>query len=117
MKEKDLVPFKTALEKFFKEKDWSKKIKGYQIIGNWENLAGKEIAKSSRPIKIQDQCLFLAVKSNVWANELNLRKGELIEKIKEMLKTDVDLSYLSVLKQEQLESLIACIRYRIDQKD
>jgi len=23
----------------------------------------------------------LAVKSNVWANELNLRKGELIEKI------------------------------------
>ncbi len=81
MKEKDIVPFKTALEKFFKEKDWSKKIKGYQTISNWENLAGKEIAQASQPIKIQDQCLFLAVKSNVWANELNLRKGELIEKI------------------------------------
>ncbi len=81
MKEKDIVPFKTALEKFLKEKKWSKKIKGYQIINNWENLAGKEIAQSSQPIKIQDKCLFLAVKSNVWANELNLRKGELIEKI------------------------------------
>ena len=81
MKKKDIVPFKTALEKFFKETDWSKKIKGYQIISNWENLAGKEIAQSSQPIKIQDQCLFLAVKSNVWANELNLRKGELIQKI------------------------------------
>ena len=81
MKKKDIVPFKTALEKFLKEKKWSKKIKGYQIINNWENLAGKEIAQSSHPIKIQDKCLFLAVKSNVWANELNLRKGELIEKI------------------------------------
>jgi len=80
MKKKDIVPFKTALENFLKEKKWSKKIKGYQIISNWENLAGKEIALSSQPIKIQDKCLFLAVKSNVWANELNLRKGELIEK-------------------------------------
>ncbi len=81
MKKKEIIPFKQALEEYFKEKKWSKKIKGYQIISNWENLAGKEIAQSSQPIKIQDRCLFLAVKSNVWANELNLRKGELIEKI------------------------------------
>jgi len=81
MKKKEIIPLKQALEEFFKEKKWSKKIKGYQIISNWENLAGKEIARSSQPIKIQDKCLFLAVKSNVWANELNLRKGELIEKI------------------------------------
>jgi len=81
MKKKDIIPFKTALEKFLKEKKWSKKIKGYQIISNWENLVGKKLAQSSQPIKIQDKCLFLAVKSNVWANELNLRKGEIVEKI------------------------------------
>ena len=81
MKKKDIVPFKAALDNFLKEKKWSKKIKGYQIVSNWENLAGKEIARSSQPIKIQDNCLFLAVKSNVWANELNLRKGEFIQKI------------------------------------
>ena len=81
MKKKDIIPFKAALENFLKEKKWSKKIKGYQIINNWENLVEKEIAQASQPIKIQDKCLFLAVKSNVWANELNLRKGELIEKI------------------------------------
>lgn len=51
------------------------------------------------------------------SRELCMKKEKLIEKIKEILKTDVDLSYLSVLKQEQLETLIACIRYRIDQKD
>ena len=46
-----------------------------------------------------------------------MKKEKLIEKIKEMLQTDADLNYLSVLKQEELETLIACIRYRIDQKD
>ncbi len=46
-----------------------------------------------------------------------MKKEKLIEKIKEMLKTDLDLSFLAVLKQEEIESLIACIRYRIDQKD
>ena len=46
-----------------------------------------------------------------------MKKEKLIEKIKEILKTDSDLSYLSTLKQEELENLIACIRYRIDQKD
>ena len=46
-----------------------------------------------------------------------MKKENLIKKIKEILKTDFDLSYLSVLKQEELENLIACIRYRIDQKD
>jgi hypothetical protein len=46
-----------------------------------------------------------------------MKKEKLIEIIKEILQTDLDLSYLSVLKQEELENLIACIRYRIDQRD
>jgi hypothetical protein len=49
--------------------------------------------------------------------ESGMKKEKLVEKISTILKTDVDLSYLSVLKQEELEKLIACIRYRIDQKD
>jgi hypothetical protein len=49
--------------------------------------------------------------------ESDMKKEKLIEKIKEILKTDIDLTYLSVLKQEDLENLIACIRYRVDQKD
>ena len=81
MKKNDIVPLKLILEKLLKDKKWSKKIKGYQIIHDWENLVGKEISQSSQPIKIQDKSLFLAVKNNVWANELNLRKGEIIRKI------------------------------------
>jgi predicted nucleic acid-binding Zn ribbon protein len=81
MKNKNTTPLKEALEDFFKEKKWGTKIKGYQIISHWGDLVAREVAQNSQPIKIQNQCLFLSVKSNVWANELNLRKGEIIQKI------------------------------------
>jgi predicted nucleic acid-binding Zn ribbon protein len=81
MKNKNTIPLKEALEDFLKEKKWGIKIKGYQITSHWGDLVAREIAQNSQPIKIQNQCLFLSVKSNAWANELNLRKGEIIQKI------------------------------------
>ena len=44
-----------------------------------------------------------------------MRKAELIKKIGEILKTDLDLNFLAILKKEELETLIACIRDRVDQ--
>ncbi len=46
-----------------------------------------------------------------------MKKEKLVEKISEILKTDVELSYLSVLKQEDFFQAEDGIRYRIDQKD
>jgi hypothetical protein len=44
-----------------------------------------------------------------------MTKEELIKKIGEILKTGVDLNFLAILKVEELETLIACIRDRVDQ--
>jgi len=44
-----------------------------------------------------------------------MTKDKLIEKIKQILKTDFDLDFLSGLRREELETLIACIRDRVDQ--
>ncbi len=44
-----------------------------------------------------------------------MTKEELVEKIKELLKTDNDLDFLSELKEKELERLVACIRDRVDQ--
>jgi hypothetical protein len=43
-----------------------------------------------------------------------MTKDELIEIIKGILKTDIDLNFLLQLKERELETLIACIRGRID---
>jgi hypothetical protein len=47
--------------------------------------------------------------------EANMPKEELVEKIRELLKTDNNLNFLLELKKEDLESLVACIRDRVDQ--
>jgi len=42
-------------------------------------------------------------------------KGEVIKKIGEILKTDFDFDFLEILRVEDLETLIACVRDRVDQ--
>ena len=44
-----------------------------------------------------------------------MTREKLVEKIKELLKTDNDLNFLLVLKKGDLEKLLACIRDRVDQ--
>lgn len=43
-----------------------------------------------------------------------MTKEKLVEKIKEILKTDMELQFLLDLKTEEIETLVACIRDRID---
>ncbi|MDY7035234.1 MAG: hypothetical protein SV375_03585 [Thermodesulfobacteriota bacterium] len=43
-----------------------------------------------------------------------MTKEKLIEKIKEILRTDIDMEFLLELKKKDLETLIACIRDRVD---
>ncbi len=41
-------------------------------------------------------------------------KAKLLEIIVRLLETDVDLSFLVGLSREEIETLIACIRNRLD---
>ena len=43
-----------------------------------------------------------------------MNKEKLVEKIKELLRTDMDLRFLLELKKEEIETLVACIRDRVD---
>ena len=43
-----------------------------------------------------------------------MTKEKLIEIIKKILNTDADLSFLMQLKVKELETLVACIRERVD---
>jgi hypothetical protein len=45
-----------------------------------------------------------------------MTKEKLVEKIKELLKTDNELNFLFELKEPELETLVACIRDRVDRK-
>jgi len=44
-----------------------------------------------------------------------MTKEKLVEKIKELLRTDRNLSFLLQLEKKEIEKLLACIRDRVDQ--
>ena len=44
-----------------------------------------------------------------------MKKDKLVDKIKELLKTDLNLDFLLELKKEEIEKLVASIRDRLDQ--
>ena len=43
-----------------------------------------------------------------------MTERKLVEKIRQLLKTDIDLNFLLILEEEELERLVACIRDRVD---
>ena len=45
-----------------------------------------------------------------------MTKEDLVDLLKKILKTDASLDFLSKLEPEEIETLIACIRDRIEQK-
>jgi hypothetical protein len=42
-------------------------------------------------------------------------KEKLLEIIEDLLKADIDLSFLVKLEKDELETLVACIRDRVEQ--
>lgn len=66
------------IQAYLKERNWIQRIKGYNIFDSWEEFIPKQIAKNAKPIKIQDNTLFIRVKNHVWANEIRIRRGEII---------------------------------------
>ena len=45
----------------------------------------------------------------------NLNKEKLVDILSGLLLTDIDLSFLLQLETEEIETLVACVRERVDQ--
>jgi hypothetical protein len=46
--------------------------------------------------------------------EKNVSKEKLIAILQTVLQTDIDLSFLLALKKTEIETLVACVRNRVD---
>lgn len=77
------------IHSYLKNRNWMQRIEGYNILQSWEEVVPEKISRNTKPIKIQNNTLFIRVKNHVWANELKIRKGEIMNLINQ--KTGKDL--------------------------
>ncbi len=77
------------IHSYLKERNWTQRIDGYHIFQSWEDMVSNKIAMNAKPIKIQNNVLFMRVKNHVWANELKIRKGEIMNQINQKIGRDL----------------------------
>jgi hypothetical protein len=67
----------------------NKGIEQAKAIAFWDDIVGDNIAKNARPFRVRKGILYVAVKSSVWASELQMMEPEIRKKINEYLNNDV----------------------------
>ncbi len=78
MRQKKFEPISNVLSNYLKALGIDKKINETRLIGAWESVVGKMIAKSTTQIDIRNGVLEVHIRSSVIKNELLLLKEGLI---------------------------------------
>lgn len=56
-------------------------VERHEVFREWEERVGAEIARVSRPHRVDGDTLIVKVTHSAWINELSLRQAELLERL------------------------------------
>jgi predicted nucleic acid-binding Zn ribbon protein len=73
--------FGAVLERIMKQRGWQKPAAEATVFGAWEKVVGADIAKHSRPIKLEGGVLTVEAESTAWATQLRLLAAKLLKSI------------------------------------
>ena len=69
------------LARVLKRKGLAPKLEAVSVLTEWGSLVGPAIAAVTRPERVSDGVLFVAVANSPWMMELNLMKAELMKRV------------------------------------
>jgi len=71
--------FGAVLARMLKQRGWEKPKAEATVFSNWEKCVGEDIAKHSRPLKLDDDGkLTVEAESTAWATQLRMLTGKLL---------------------------------------
>ncbi len=89
MKEIFPIHIGEIIDSYLRKRHWLERMNGYDILQSWEDILPPKIAVNTKPVKIQNHLLFIRVKNHIWANELKIRKGEIVHMINRKAGDDI----------------------------
>ncbi|MCS7300349.1 MAG: DUF721 domain-containing protein [Fimbriimonadales bacterium] len=72
-----------ALRSLLQKLGIDRQFRTYDALAHWSDLVGKQIAAVARPLRVDGETLWIAVKSHAWAQELNFQKGTILQRLNE----------------------------------
>lgn len=73
--------FGAVLQRLMKQRGWEKPKAEATVFGAWEKVVGEDIAKHSRPVKLDDGVLTVEAESTAWATQLRMLAASLLRSI------------------------------------
>ena len=73
--------FGAVLERLMKARGWEKPKAEATVFGAWEKVVGADIAKHSRPVKLDAGVLTVEAESTAWATQLRMLAATLLRSI------------------------------------
>lgn len=59
----------------------SRRYYGWQIVANWEQIAGEQVARVSKAVRFEDGVLYVAVAGDAWRQELAMQTDTIMANI------------------------------------
>jgi predicted nucleic acid-binding Zn ribbon protein len=78
---RDPQPFGAILARLVKARGWQQPAAEATVFGAWERVVGPDVAKHSRPLKLEGGELTVEAESTAWATQLRLLAGSLLQRI------------------------------------
>ncbi|MEV7228399.1 DciA family protein [Polymorphospora sp. NPDC051019] len=73
--------FGDVLARLVKARGWQQPAAEATVFGAWERVVGPDVAKHSRPVKLEDGELTVEAESTAWATQLRLLAASLLRRI------------------------------------
>jgi predicted nucleic acid-binding Zn ribbon protein len=89
MRRSNTQPLSDILREYIGELKIERKLKEVDVIGAWEPLLGKTIARYTRNLRISNRILYVEISSSVVKNELIMMREEICRKLNESVGGDV----------------------------
>ena len=70
-----------ALQKYLEKAGISEKIEAASVVPEWAQLVGEGIAGVTTPLRVNNNVLFVAVRSSAWLSELKLMEREILRRL------------------------------------
>jgi predicted nucleic acid-binding Zn ribbon protein len=78
---RDPQPFGAVLARLVKARGWQRPAAEATVFGAWERVVGSDVARHSRPVKLEGGELTVEAESTAWATQLRLLAGSLLQRI------------------------------------
>jgi len=88
-KQKSIKSINSAIDELVNDLGIKDKLVEAEAVVHWEEVVGKQIARTTEATRIIKGVLFVRVKTSTWRNELSMRKKEIIEKLNRFIGKEI----------------------------